>query len=105
MPTLFEHAGGEQALHRLEQTFYDSVLADPLLKPLFGDGKPEHVKHIKQVGLGVAHHDRHDALVAQGDENKPDPAFARAIADFFRGPAAKGSVPEHGSILAETRLR
>jgi hemoglobin len=46
MPTLFEHAGGEQALHRLEQIFYDSVLADPLLKPLFGDGKPEHVDHL-----------------------------------------------------------
>ncbi len=46
MPTLFEHAGGEQALHRLEQTFYDSVLADPLLQPLFGAGKPEHVDHL-----------------------------------------------------------
>src|SRR5918911_951398 len=30
MPTLFEHAGGEAAIHRLEQMFYDSVLADPL---------------------------------------------------------------------------
>jgi truncated hemoglobin YjbI len=46
MPTLFEHAGGEAALHRLEQVFYDSVLADPLLHPLFGAGKPEHVDHL-----------------------------------------------------------
>jgi hemoglobin len=46
MPTLFEHAGGEEALHRLEQTFYDSVLADPLLQPLFGAGQPEHVDHL-----------------------------------------------------------
>lgn len=30
MPTLFEFAGGIEVLHRLEQTFYDSVLADPL---------------------------------------------------------------------------
>jgi hemoglobin len=29
MTSLFEHAGGEAALHRLEQAFYDSVLADP----------------------------------------------------------------------------
>jgi hypothetical protein len=43
MPTLFEHAGGEDALHRLEQTFYDSVLRDPLLQPLFGAGQPQHV--------------------------------------------------------------
>jgi hemoglobin len=43
---LFEHAGGEEALHRLEQAFYDSVLADPLLQPLFGAGRPEHVDHL-----------------------------------------------------------
>src|SRR5690349_23761435 len=46
MPSLYEHAGGEPALHRLEQTFYDSVLLDPLLQPLFGDGQPQHVDHL-----------------------------------------------------------
>jgi hemoglobin len=46
MPTLFEHAGGQQALHRLEQIFYDSVLRDPVLQPLFGTGRPEHVDHL-----------------------------------------------------------
>ena len=46
MPTLFEHAGGEKALHRLEQVFYDSVLADPLLQPLFGEGRPSHVDNL-----------------------------------------------------------
>jgi hemoglobin len=46
MPTLFEFAGGEEALHRLEDIFYTSVLADPLLKPLFGNGKSEHVDHL-----------------------------------------------------------
>jgi hemoglobin len=46
MPSLFEHAGGEAGLHRLEQYFYDSVLVDPLLQPLFGAGKPEHVDHL-----------------------------------------------------------
>lgn len=46
MPSLFEFAGGEAALHRLEETFYASVLEDPLLKPLFGAGKPEHVDHL-----------------------------------------------------------
>ena len=46
MPTLFEHAGGEQGLHRLEQLFYDSVLRDPLLQPLFGKGQPQHVDHL-----------------------------------------------------------
>ncbi len=46
MPTLYEHAGGEDALHRLEDIFYSSVLADPILQPLFGQGKPEHVDHL-----------------------------------------------------------
>jgi hemoglobin len=46
MVSLFEHAGGEAGLHRLEQTFYDSVLADPLLQPLFGAGRPTHVDHL-----------------------------------------------------------
>jgi len=44
--SLYEHAGGEPALHRLEQIFYDSVLADPLLQPLFGKGQPQHVDHL-----------------------------------------------------------
>lgn len=46
MPSLFEHAGGEAALHRLEQIFYDSVLTDPILQPLFGEGNPDHVDHL-----------------------------------------------------------
>lgn len=46
MPSLFEFAGGEEALHRLEDTFYSSVLADPVLQPLFGAGKPHHVDHL-----------------------------------------------------------
>jgi hemoglobin len=45
-PTLYEYAGGEAALHRLEEIFYDSVLRDPLLQPLFGAGRPEHVEHL-----------------------------------------------------------
>ena len=44
--SLYEHAGGDEGLHRLEQTFYNSVLRDPLLKPLFGEGKRTHVEHL-----------------------------------------------------------
>ena len=43
MPSLFEFAGGSDGLHRLEATFYASVLDDPLLAPLFGGGTPSHV--------------------------------------------------------------
>jgi hemoglobin len=48
MPTLLEFAGGEDAIHRLEGIFYSGVLRDPLLQPLFGAGKPEHVDHLTQ---------------------------------------------------------
>jgi hemoglobin len=46
MPTLFEHAGGDEALHRLEELFYDKVLADPVLKTLFTERRPTHVDHL-----------------------------------------------------------
>ena len=46
MPSLYDFAGGKEAIHRLESAFYASVLVDPLLKPLFGDGKPQHVDHL-----------------------------------------------------------
>jgi hemoglobin len=46
MPTLYERSGGEEGLHRLEDCFYSSVLVDPVLRPLFGDGEPEHVEHL-----------------------------------------------------------
>lgn len=46
MVSLYDHAGGEPALHRLEETFYASVLADPVLQPLFGAGRASHVDHL-----------------------------------------------------------
>jgi hemoglobin len=30
--SLYDHAGGEEALHRLEELFYEKALADPLLR-------------------------------------------------------------------------
>jgi len=46
MVTLYEHAGGHDALHRFVDIFYSSVLVDPLLQPLFGAGHPEHVARL-----------------------------------------------------------
>jgi hemoglobin len=46
MESIFKHAGGHDALHRFIEIFYSSVLADPLLQPLFGTGRPEHVDHL-----------------------------------------------------------
>lgn len=54
MPTqvnesLYQHAGGDEGLHRLEQIFYASVLRDPLLQPLFGAGRAAHVEHLTML--------------------------------------------------------
>ncbi len=46
METLYEHAGGNTALHHFVNVFYASVLTDPLLQPLFGAGSPQHVDHL-----------------------------------------------------------
>lgn len=46
METLFEHAGGHEGLRRFIDLFYSSLLADPLLQPLFGEGRPTHVDRL-----------------------------------------------------------
>jgi hemoglobin len=44
--TLYEHAGGDEGLHRLEEIFYARALADPVLKTLFTTRVPTHVDHL-----------------------------------------------------------
>jgi hemoglobin len=44
--TLYEHAGGDEGLHRLEEIFYTKALADPVLKHLFTERVPTHVDHL-----------------------------------------------------------
>lgn len=44
--TLFEAVGGIDALRRLSNTFYDAVLADALLAPVFADFSRTHVEHV-----------------------------------------------------------
>ncbi|MFC4008150.1 group II truncated hemoglobin [Nonomuraea purpurea] len=46
METLFEHAGGQDGLRRFIEIFYGSLLADPVLRPLFGAGKASHVDNL-----------------------------------------------------------
>ena len=45
METLYEHAGGDGALHRLEELFYVKVLNDPVLHIVFRR-EPHHVEHL-----------------------------------------------------------
>jgi hemoglobin len=44
--SLYDHAGGDDALHRLEELFYDKAMADPVLSRLFTKRVPTHVDHL-----------------------------------------------------------
>src|SRR6202046_4877714 len=44
--SLYEQAGGEAALHRVEALFYEKALTDPVLKQLFTERVPTHVDHL-----------------------------------------------------------
>jgi hemoglobin len=46
MPTMYEFIGGHEPLRHFIETFYASVLTDPLLQPLFGSGRPEHIDEL-----------------------------------------------------------
>ncbi|MFC9434669.1 hypothetical protein [Nocardia sp. NPDC057030] len=46
MPSMYEHVGGAEVLHRVEAAFYDKALADPVLKTLFTERRPDHVDHL-----------------------------------------------------------
>ncbi|TIX07324.1 MAG: globin, partial [Mesorhizobium sp.] len=46
IPTLFEWAGGAEALSRLTQTFYDKVARDPIVGPVFRHMSPDHPAHV-----------------------------------------------------------
>ena len=46
MTTLYEFAGGDEALHRLEELFYTRALADPVLRSVFPARQPSHVEHL-----------------------------------------------------------
>lgn len=45
-PTLYEWAGGEEAIQHLFRTFYDKVLKDELIGPVFRNMSPDHPQHV-----------------------------------------------------------
>ena len=44
--SLYDHVGGWEGLYALVAAWYPTVLADPLLQPLFGAGHAHHVSHL-----------------------------------------------------------
>ncbi|WP_053175382.1 group II truncated hemoglobin [Nonomuraea sp. SBT364] len=46
VPTLYEWAGGSEALERLTEVFYGQVVKDELIGPLFAHMDADHPKHV-----------------------------------------------------------
>ncbi|WP_432934474.1 group II truncated hemoglobin [Microbispora sp. CA-135349] len=46
VPSLYDWAGGTEAFERLTETFYDQVLKDDLIGPLFAHMDPGHPKYV-----------------------------------------------------------
>lgn len=46
VPTLYEWAGGNDALEKLTETFYNKVLKDDILFPVFKNMSGDHSKHV-----------------------------------------------------------
>lgn len=46
IPTLYEWAGGKEALEKLTAVFYDKVFKDDLLYPVFKNMSADHSKHV-----------------------------------------------------------
>ncbi|MBO0930603.1 group II truncated hemoglobin [Fibrella aquatilis] len=46
IPTLFDWAGGQEALEKLTRVFYERVADDELIGPVFAHMSPEHSRHV-----------------------------------------------------------
>ncbi len=46
VPTLYEWAGGKDALEKLTEVFYGKVFKDELLYPIFKNMSGDHAKHV-----------------------------------------------------------
>ena len=73
VPTLYDWAGGKEVFENLTKTFYEKVLKDESLGPVFKNMSPEHSRHV-----------------------------AHFIAEVFGGPPlyTKGDNGSHASMVA-----
>lgn len=111
--SLYDDAGGLDGLRRLSAAFYDRVLADELLAPVFAHFTPVHVEHVavwlaevfggpadftgslgghqallrSHLGLGIRdeHRQRWLQLMADAitEELPARPELATALMDYF----------------------
>ena len=44
--TIHKRLGGDDGIRAIVGAWYPTVLSDPKLQPLFGDGHPDHIDHL-----------------------------------------------------------
>ncbi|HEX9259518.1 MAG TPA: group 1 truncated hemoglobin [Acidimicrobiales bacterium] len=54
MPSLYERLGGEDGIALLVDEFYDGVVADPLLKPIFEKARMDHLRTMQREFIATA---------------------------------------------------
>ena len=88
--TLYEHAGGDAALHRAEEIFYDKVLGDPVLKAEVPSAKrnPRQASAPGVIARTVGGPDRLAATTRLPVHHRcaPPPEDRRRTARAVRGP-------------------
>jgi len=54
MATLYDRLGGEAGIHALIDEFYDDVLADPTLQPIFEHARMDHLRGMQREFIATA---------------------------------------------------
>ncbi len=65
IPTLYQWLGGADVLQKLTVRFYERVLVDDLLRPLFAGMSPEHPRHVADF-IGEVTGGAHDYTATRG---------------------------------------
>jgi len=65
IPTLYDWAGGKEALEKLTQLFYTKVAGDELLSVVFKNMSPDHSKHVAHF---IAEVFGGEKLYSEGDQ-------------------------------------
>ncbi|HEV3000756.1 MAG TPA: group II truncated hemoglobin [Solirubrobacteraceae bacterium] len=110
--TLYEFAGGREALRRLAGIQYARCLTDPVLSEIFGtDGRPEHVDHLADwltevLGgpkLYTERHGGHEALLGHHADLRIDDVHRSRFVEVFVEALDAAGLPD--DELFRRRLR
>ncbi len=85
METIYEQIGGEETIDKLIGTFYQHVLADPLLSPFFENSSIEKLQRMQKAFFSIA-------------LGGPDPDIKISIYESHRG---RGIKREHLTRFTE----